>query len=120
MAAKAGGLSRDVAMATRNCATTLKRRSQGDPMRAYDALPAELRQWLAAAILPWSAQSVRRVWCQALKSAQGDRSAAQAALSDIERRRLIRDVARIWGTGHPFLTEQRHASPLEGRTDDRG
>ncbi len=90
-------------MTLRNCATTLKRRPRGDPMRAYDALPSDLRQWLAGAVLPWSAASVRRVWLKALKSARGDRQAAQAALSDIERRRLERDVARIWGKAHPFL-----------------
>ncbi len=90
-------------MPRRNLATSLKRRSRGDPMQAYDALPADLRHWLAGAVLPWSAVSVRRVWLKALKAAHGDRQAAQAALSGLERRRLERDVARIWGKAHPFL-----------------
>ena len=38
-------------MASRNLATSLKRRSRGDPMQAFDALPADLRQWLAGAVL---------------------------------------------------------------------
>lgn len=90
-------------MANRNLATTLKRRLRGDPMRAYDALPADLRHWLAGAVLPWSAASVRKVWLKALKSNGGDRQAAQAALSGLEQRRLERDIARIWGKAHPFL-----------------
>lgn len=90
-------------MASRNLATSLKRRPRGDPMQAYDALPADRRQWLADAVLPWSAESARRVWAKALKSARGDRQAAQAALSALERKRLKRDVARIWGKAHPFL-----------------
>lgn len=81
-------------------------------MRAYDALPPDLRQWLSGAVLPWSAVSVRRAWLKALKSARGDRQAAHAALSELERRRLERDVARIWGTAHPFL-----ASPAARATE---
>ena len=52
-------------------------------------------------------------WLKALKAAGGDRQAAQAALSGIERRRLERDVARIWGKAHPFL-----AAPDTGRHHD--
>jgi hypothetical protein len=102
-------------MASRNLATSLKRRSRGDPMQAYDALPTDLRHWLAAAVLPWSAASVRRAWLKALKAAGGDRQAAQEALSGIERRRLERDVARIWGKAHPFLA----ASDTGGHHDCR-
>lgn len=73
-------------------------------MRAYDTLPADLRQWLAGAVLPWSPASVRRAWTRAIQTARGDRQAACAALSALERRRLERDVARIWGKAHPFLS----------------
>jgi hypothetical protein len=38
--------------------------------------------------------------------AQGDVDAARRALDAIERRRLERDVARIWGAAHPFLDAQ--------------
>lgn len=106
-------------MTSRNCITTLKRRPRGDPMRAYDALPADLRQWLAGAVLPWSAASVRRVWLKALKTARGDRRAARAALSDLERRHLERDVARIWGAAHPFLAVQQQPAPRKEPAPDR-
>ncbi len=101
-------------MPDRNLATSLKRRPRGDPMRAYDALPPDLRQWLAGAILPWSAASVRKVWLKALKSARGDRQAAQTALSELERRHLKRDVARIWGTVHPFFAESDPRAAQKG------
>lgn len=49
--------------------TSLRRRCRsGDPMQAYDALPAPLRRWLAEAALPWSPASVRKVWRKALNS----------------------------------------------------
>jgi hypothetical protein len=49
----------------RNLSTSLRRRRRADPMRAYDALPAPLRGWLAQAILPWSPASCRRIWDKA-------------------------------------------------------
>jgi len=42
----------------------LKRRAE-DPMRAYDALPPQLRRWMAQAVLPWSPASCRRIWLRA-------------------------------------------------------
>ncbi len=41
------------------------RRSSLDPMRSYDALPKQLRQWLAQAALPWSPASARKIWNRA-------------------------------------------------------
>lgn len=47
-------------------ATGLDRRARaGDPMGAFDALPAPLRRWLAEAALPWSPASCRRIWARA-------------------------------------------------------
>ena len=47
-------------------ATGLRRRRRpGDPMQDFDALPAELRRWLANAALPWSPESCRRIWLKA-------------------------------------------------------
>jgi hypothetical protein len=100
-------------MASRNCSTSLKRRARSDTMLAYDLLPPDLRRWLAEAALPWSAASVRRAWAKALKSARGDRLAARAALNSLERRRLEKDVARIWGPRHPFLTAHQKAPAPE-------
>jgi hypothetical protein len=94
LAMQAGGVR---PMPARNCATSLKRRARADPMQAYDALPPDLRAWLAGAVLAWSAASVRGGRVKALKQARGDRKAAPAALADVERQGLQRDVARIWG-----------------------
>lgn len=102
-------------MARRNLATALKRRSRGDPMRAYDALPSDLRHWLAGSVLPWSPASVRRVWLRVLRDAGGDTRAAQAALTALEQRRLRRDVARIWGQTHPFLSPPDPDQSAAGR-----
>ncbi|MCT8161852.1 DUF6525 family protein [Pseudoruegeria sp. SHC-113] len=80
-------------MACRNLASTLPRRRRSvDPMRAYDALPAELRGWLAEAALPWSAHSAQRIWKQAV--ARGGPSEALAALQRAEAAALARDAAR--------------------------
>lgn len=47
-------------------ATSLKkRRGRGDPMRAFDALPPELRTWLTMAVLPWSPRSCAKIWDRA-------------------------------------------------------
>lgn len=90
-----------------NLATTLKRRTRSDPMRAYDTLPVDLRQWLALAALPWSAASAWRVWRRVIVSEKGDPQAARRALDAVERRRLERDVVRIWGKAHPFLDQEQ-------------
>ena len=39
-----------------------RKRRKGDPMQAFDGLPAPLRHWLHDAALPWSPTSVRRIW----------------------------------------------------------
>lgn len=41
-----------------------RKRRSGDPMAAFDGLPAPLRQWLAEAALPWSPASARRIWAR--------------------------------------------------------
>lgn len=91
-------------MSRRNCATALRRRLGAEGMCEFDALPSDLRRWLAGAVLPWSAASVRRVWNRALRASGGDAAMARAALGAAERRRLARDVAQVWGPSHPFLT----------------
>ncbi len=62
-------------------------------MRAYDALPPELRQWLAAACLPWSPASAKRIWIRA--GGTHNPEATKTRLDAIERAMLKRD-ARIW------------------------
>lgn len=85
-----------------NLVTTLRRRPQPDPMRAFDRLPPDLRRWLAEARLPWSARSVRALWCRALAEAKGDADLARARLDAAEARCLSRDSARVWGRAYPL------------------
>ncbi|MGB0661701.1 MAG: DUF6525 family protein [Mangrovicoccus sp.] len=46
------------------------RRRGENPMRAYDALPQPLRQWMAQAALPWSPASCRKIWQRARASGE--------------------------------------------------
>lgn len=72
-------------------ATTLKRRRRSaDPMRAFDALPAPLRRWLAGAALPWSPASCRRVWDRARRKGLSTKDILQL-LSRAEHNTLARD-----------------------------
>lgn len=71
--------------------TSLRRRGRaGDPMRAYDRLPPDLRRWLAQAALPWSPRSCARLWEKAHRKGLGP-DAARDLLSRIEARTLARD-----------------------------
>lgn len=38
------------------------KRRKSDPMRAYDALPPDLRKWMSQAVLPWSPVSCLKIW----------------------------------------------------------
>ena len=99
-------------MKTRNLATSLRRRIGTDPMRQFDALPPELRRWLAQASLPWSPRSVARLWSRALSRSAGDRARAVSLLDQAEARALARDARRIWGAHHP--AGQRSQPPPTG------
>lgn len=77
----------------------LKRRNE-DPMREFDRLPAELRAWLASAVLPWRPRSVRRAFDRALAET-GDQSLALSKLTALQIRLLARDAAAVWGPEHP-------------------
>ncbi len=75
-----------------NIRTGLKARRQiGDSMAEFDRLPPGARIWVRGAVLPWSARSVRRRWCEAMARCGGDEAAARAALDALERRVLARD-----------------------------
>lgn len=84
-------------MTKTNLATSLRRRARSNPMHAYDALPYEVRRWLASACLPWSPQSVARLWRRALREADGDKHRATERLNAAEQRLLERDAPKIWG-----------------------
>ncbi len=86
-----------------NLRSTLKlRQRSGRAMEDYDRLPGPLRDWLARALLPWSARSVQRVW----RKAQGDPATALHLLNHLERQRIGRDAARIWGPTHPAASDR--------------
>ena len=75
----------------RNVGSPLARWRAGCPMAAHDALPAPLRQWLKGAVLPWSAQSARRVWEREVR-----RSGVEGALrrlAEVEAATLAREAA---------------------------
>lgn len=77
----------------RNLRTGLKTRNRIAPMAAYDRLPPALRRWLAGAVLPWSAASVRRIWERALAET-GSEAEALARLRAAEARTLGREKLR--------------------------
>ncbi|MEL6586942.1 MAG: DUF6525 family protein [Pseudomonadota bacterium] len=67
-----------------------RRRRSGDPMAAYDALPAPLRGWLSQAALPWSPTSAKRIWSKSLAKGRSTEEAL-VTLSRAEARTLARD-----------------------------
>ena len=75
--------------------TSLRRKRRPvDPMKAYDALPAPLRQWLSEAALPWSPTSVRRIWVKSLDAGKTPDEAIRV-LTELEHRNLARDRVAI-------------------------
>lgn len=76
-----------------------KARTAYDPMAAFDRLPADLRRWLAGAILPWSPRSAHRAYLRALSKVQTPQEAL-ARLDEMQSARLLRDrMARHHGIG---------------------
>ena len=67
-----------------------RKRRGGDPMVAYDGLPAPLRQWLSEAALPWSPASVRRIWSKS-KAKGMTPEETLLSLNQAEARTLARD-----------------------------
>ena len=83
-------------------ATSLRKtRRHEDPMREFDKLPADLRAWLAGAILPWRPRSVRRSFERAY-SKTGDRAGALAELDRLQARLIAKDARSVWGLEHPL------------------
>lgn len=67
-----------------------RKRRSGDPMSAYDGLPAPVRLWLSEAALPWSPASVRRLWSKS--RAKGlTHEETLASLNAAEAKTLARD-----------------------------
>ncbi|MCY4179625.1 MAG: DUF6525 family protein [Litoreibacter sp.] len=72
------------------CSLRRKRR-RADPMAAFDALPAPLRQWLSEAALPWSPASAQKIWSNARANGRSTEEAL-TSLNQIEARMLARDT----------------------------
>lgn len=81
--------------------TTLKakKRSQ-NPMRDFDHLPPELRCWLANAVLPWRAGSVRKAFNSAY-ARTGDTRLALEELDRLQQKLIQRDAQKVWGPEFP-------------------
>ena len=82
-------------------ATTLKsKRRTRNPMAEYDRLPAELRSWVATAILPWRAGSVQAAYDKAM-ARTGDPRLALHELDRLQRTLVAKDSRQVWGDTHP-------------------
>lgn len=86
----------------RNLVTSLRRKVRTRPMDRYDRLPPELRQWLAAAALPWSPHSALKLWTRLCRECGGDTEAIRRRLERAEARMLAKDAAKIWGAAYPM------------------
>ena len=81
--------------------TSLKRKRRNeDPMRDFVRMPAELRLWIATAILPWRPRSVQRAFERAVARTQ-DRSLALREIDMIQQRMIARDARKVWGKAYP-------------------
>lgn len=87
-------------------------------MERFDRLPPALRRWLAAAALPWSAQSALRLWSRYGREVGGDTGAILMRLDRAERRMLARDCPRVWGKGHPAAVTDGGAAPRGKRPEN--
>jgi len=88
-------------MAGNRGTTSLRNRNRaGNPMREFDRLPADLRQWTAQAMLPWRAATVKSAYNKAL-ARTGCQAKAIAELDRLQRSLVSKDARRVWGKDHP-------------------
>ena len=67
----------------KNLNSSLRRKKKHrDPMKCYDALPCELRQWLASALLPWSPRSALKAYQKALRT----KGSSEGALAELDKK----------------------------------
>jgi hypothetical protein len=93
---------------SKNLSSSLcRKKKHRDPMRCYDELPCELRQWLSAALLPWSPRSALKAYQKALRT-KGSLEGALAELDKKQIRLLEKDCAIIWGEQYPKLSHYTH------------
>ena len=87
-------------MASNRGATSLKCRRAKSPMRDFDRLPSDLRRWMAGAMLPWRAATVRAAYEKAM-TRTGDPARALEELDALQARLVAKDAPRIWGKAYP-------------------
>lgn len=87
-------------MASNRGATSLKCRRAKNPMRDFDRLPPDLRHWVAGAMLPWRAATVRTAYEKAM-ARTGDSKRALEELDALQARLVAKDASRIWGNAYP-------------------
>ena len=93
---------------SKNLNSSLRRKKKHcDPMKCYDELPCELRQWLSSALLPWSPRSALKAYQKALRT-KGSSEGALAELDKKQIRLLEKDCAIIWGEQYPRLSQAAH------------
>lgn len=78
-----------------------RKRRVGDPMAAFDGLPAPLRHWLSQAALPWSPASARRIWVKCRKKGLNSDETL-----DVLARAEARSLARDRYATHPGSTAE--------------
>ena len=89
---------------SKNLNSSLRRKKKHrDPLKCYDELPYELRQWLSSALLPWSPRSALKAYQKALRT-KGSSAGALAELDEKQIRLLEKDCAIIWGEKYPKLS----------------
>jgi hypothetical protein len=94
--------------------TSLKRRRRNeDPMQEFDRLPAELRAWLANAVLPWRPRSVRSAFAKAVARTQ-DKASALRELDRLQARLVARGRAPGLGNRPPL----RRGADRHGRSGE--
>ena len=92
-------------MRNRNSRTSLRRLNRlADPMQEFDGLPAELRNWLTTATLPWGPKSALKAYRKAV-SKMGNPDDAVDELYRIRWRLLKKDCRKVWGKNHPSAVD---------------
>jgi len=102
-------------LARRNLSTSLRCRGALRPMDRYDRLPPELRRWVSTAALPWSANSVLRLWSRLHRETGGDSGDMIRRMDLAEQRMLRREWRRVWGKDYSDQAASTIASPSRCR-----
>ena len=69
----------------KNLNSSLRRKKKHrDPMKCYEELPYELRQWLASALLPCSPRSALKAYEKALQTI----GSSEGALAELDKKQI--------------------------------